>query len=221
MNLAPAQKSTINQVINVFETGKPEGDYARVVRRPDGPKGRVQISYGRCQATESNSLKDLIKHYISLDGWYVREFKTYIDRIGNLHNDNEFFHLLIKAADDVKMCHAQDVFFDKRYFKPAEKWADKNRLRLPLSMLVIFDSFIHSGGILKAISVESPMSDEKQWITQYVQARKQWLATHKKTILHKTIYRMETFEAAINDDNWDILKPINANGVIINAEATA
>ena len=45
------------------------------------------------------------------------------------------------------MRQTQDAFFDKVYFQPAKAWADAHGFTLPLSMLVIFDSFIHSGQI--------------------------------------------------------------------------
>jgi len=46
------------------------------------------------------------------------------------------------------MRQVQDVFFDKRYFQPAMTWADSNGFALPLSALVIYDSFVHSASIL-------------------------------------------------------------------------
>ena len=51
----------------------------------------------------------------------------------------------------------QDDFFDKRYFQPAMAWGEDKGFSLPLSALVIYDSFIHSGSIL--YSLRQPLTD--------------------------------------------------------------
>jgi chitosanase len=93
------------------------------------------------------------------------------------------------------MRKAQDDFFDKRYFQRAMLWADNNGFTLPLSALVIYDSFIHSGSILDLLrkhvseALLAKNCDEKTWISQYVNARQDWLSTASNRILQKTIYR--------------------------------
>ena len=68
------------------------------------------------------------------------------------------------------MQRIQDDFFDKRYFQPAMQWADTNEFTLPLSALVIYDSFIHSGSILDFLRKRFPEvppakgGNEKTWI---------------------------------------------------------
>jgi len=98
--------------------------------------------------------------------------------------------------------------------------AAKNGFSLPLSTLVIYDSFIHSGSILYFLRKRFPEmppakgGDEKTWIRQYVDVRQGWLANHQLTILHATIYRTQCFKGEMARDNWDLSQlPIDANGV--------
>jgi chitosanase len=50
--IQPEIKRKIEKVVNVFETGTPEGRYDLLVVMNDGPGGRPQITYGRSQTTE-------------------------------------------------------------------------------------------------------------------------------------------------------------------------
>ena len=118
------------------------------------------------------------------------------------------------------MRRVQDEFFDRRYFRPAVQWADTNGFALPFSGLVIYDSFIHSGGILDVLRKRFPEvppargGSEKAWITQYVDVRHRWLAHHPKPALQATVYRTRCFTRDIARENWDLSQlPITANGV--------
>jgi hypothetical protein len=120
----------------------------------------------------------------------------------------------------------QDKFFDQVYFQPAQKWADSNGFTLPMSMLVIYDSFIHSGGILSFLRArfsELPPTrggDEKTWILQYVDVRHKWLSTHSKAVLRASSYRTRDLLREIRRGNWDLsLLPIIANGTPVDDNA--
>lgn len=226
MNLNNNQRRICEQVINVFETGSLRGDYSNISIYADGPHGIRQITYGRSQTTEYGNLRELIQMYIAANGTYSAQMMPFLDRIGSdakLVNDLTFRNLLRQAGkNDPVMQVTQDKFFEKRYFKSAMGWADANGFTEALSALVIYDSFIHSGTILWSIRnkfTESPPAQggqERKWITDYVNARNRWLATHPKTILHATTYRMKCFIREINKGNWDLSKPpINANGVMV------
>lgn len=226
MNLTPDQRRVCEQIINAFETGSAEGDYSNISIYADGPHGVKQITYGRAQTTEYGNLRELVEMYVNAQGINSASLAPYLDRIGSdpqLVGDNAFKKLLRDAGkNDPVMRATQDKFFDKRYFRPAMKWADVNGFTLPLSAVVIFDSFIHSGQILWILRNrfnESPPAaggNEKIWITEYVKARQNWLANHKKTILHATVYRMKCFKKEIDRANWNLSqRPINANGVQI------
>ena len=118
------------------------------------------------------------------------------------------------------MQRTQDAFFDKAYFQPAMNWATEHGFIEALSALVIYDSFIHSGGILPFLRRsfrEAPTVEggkEKRWIEQYVDTRHAWLANHSNKILRNTVYRTECFKREIARDNWDLSPlPIDANDV--------
>lgn len=223
MKLTAGQKRIIERVVNVFETGKPDGNYSAIAIFHDGPHDIRQITYGRSQTTEYGNLRELVQRYVAADGIYSEDLEPYAERVGSvpLTDDAKFKDLLRKAGrEDAVMRNTQDTFFDERYFKPAMKWATDHSFELPLSALVIYDSFIHSGRILWVIRQMFPESppglggDEKKWTTQYVNARHRWLGNHPRQIVRKTVYRTQCFKNEIRRDNWKLDKlPIVANGV--------
>ncbi len=95
----------------------------------------------------------------------------------------------------------------------------ENGFALPLSGLVIYDSYIHSGGIPAFLRRRFPASppakggDEKEWIVQYLEVRLSWLANHSRPILQKTIYRVKNMLTAVNAGDWELSRPFIANGI--------
>lgn len=216
-------KRLIERIINVFETGTPEGKYGQLTILADGKDRSRQITYGRSQTTEQGNLAKLIEMYIRNNGIYAEQFSRFIDKICKQPLvDNKTFKDLLRSAarEDEIMRSTQDEFFDLAYYKPAYEFFEKNGFILPVSMLVIYDSFIHSGSIpqlLRKRFGEYPPAkggDEKKWITSYVDVRHQWLKYHTNPILQRTIYRTLCFKDQIAADNWELKKlPIMANGV--------
>lgn len=219
------KKALIQKIVNVFESGSPEGKYDSLVIYADGVNNSHQITYGRSQTTEQSNLLQLIDLYVDNNGKYAADLVPYLDKIGTepLVDDENFKRLLIEAAQKDKiMRDTQDKFFDKFYWEPAVEWAKRNEFKMALSMLVIYDSYIHSGRIpmfLRKRFKEFPPEkggDEKKWINSYVDIRHQWLKYHEKPILRKTIYRTQTFINEIDRNNWNLEKlPIKANGVYV------
>lgn len=222
MNLTLNQRRLIDWIISVFESGSPDGDYSKITIVRDGPGKIRQITYGRWQTTEYGNLKILIRDYANAGGIYSSKFVSYVQKIKvvPLTDDAEFKQLLIKAGkEDPVMRITQDRFFDRVYFQPAKRWAEINGFTLPLSMLVIYDSFIHSGKIRDDIRNKFPERVpvngglEKDWISAYVNARHNWLAHHPNPEVHPTVYRTTCFRREIDRNNWQLsLLPINANG---------
>ncbi|MFN7952715.1 MAG: chitosanase [bacterium] len=223
MNLTDTQRRLIERVVNVFETGTPAGKYDTLVIYADGPHDMRQITYGRSQTTEYGNLLELVEDYVAANGTFSAALAAYADRVGSvpLTDDKAFKDLLRKAGrTDAVMKTVQDRFFDKRYYQPAMTWADTSGFVLPLSALVIYDSFIHSGSIpwfLRARFPESPPAnggDERAWTQAYVDTRHDWLATHSREVLRKTVYRTACFQNEIARGNWGLDQlPISANGV--------
>ncbi|RPI68197.1 MAG: peptidoglycan-binding protein, partial [Ignavibacteriales bacterium] len=158
---------------------------------------------------------------ISMNGKFANNIKPYLTKLGRipLTDDQTFINLLkTSAREDNVMCKCQDDFFELYYFQPAFVWFDGFGFKEPLSLLVIYDSFIHSGSILNFLRQKfgerPPVNggNEKIWIEEYIMARHNWLANHSNQILQKTIYRTNCFKEQIKNNNWSLEKPVNANG---------
>ncbi|MEN3370920.1 MAG: chitosanase [Verrucomicrobiota bacterium] len=224
MTLTPQQKRICERVLNVFETGSADGDYSNISIFNDGPGRIKQVTYGRSQTTEYGNLRELIAMYAAANGQQSNALKPYVAKIGkdSLVGDAAFRQLLKTAGKDPVMQQTQDVFFDRRYFQPAMRWASDQGFVEALSALVIYDSFIHSGsvpGFLRRTFPAAPPVEggsEKKWVEQYVSARQNWLANHSNAILHTTVYRTKCFKAEIARKNWDLSQlPISANGISV------
>lgn len=218
------QKLKITQVINVFETGSKSGKYDSLVVYTDGKNNSRQITFGRSQTTEQGNLKTLLQLYVSKNGKFAENFKPFITDLGKkpLHDNLNFKNLLRKSArEDEIMRTSQDEFFDKLYYQPALHFFEKNQFKEALSLLVIYDSFIHSGSVpafLRERFAENiPLNggNEKKWMQQYVETRHSWLENHSRLILRKTIYRTQCFKNQIKSDNWNLSKEITANGIVV------
>jgi chitosanase len=217
------QKGLIQRIVNVFETGVPEGGYDRLAICDDGPKGARQISFGRSQTAEQGNLARLIEMYVEAGGIFAADFVPYLGRIGvePLVGDERFKALLVHAArTDLLMKTTQDAFFDALYWTPSVEWFERNGFSRALTLLAAYDSYIHSGQVplfLRKRFIEpvpAKGGDEREWTASYVEVRHQWLRYHERPALRKTIYRTQTMLDAIKADNWDLEKlPILANGV--------
>lgn len=228
LNLTTKKKSIIEQTVNVFETGSRWGNYACLAFLPDGPNGIVQITYGRSQTTEFGNLGKLLTEYVARGGKYSNGFEPYLTRVGKnpLSQDTKFISLLkLAGTGDPIMSKVQDDFFEDNYFKPSLNWAETNGFTHPLSLLVIYDSFIHSGSIPKFLRIRFPEKtpknggDEKDWISAYVSERDKWLGSHSNKILRPTVYRMKCMKKQIELGNWDLsVLPIETQGLKITGE---
>ncbi len=126
------------------------------------------------------------------------------------------------------MRNTQDVFFDRRYFQPALNWAQTNGFSRALSVLVIYDSFIHSGGILDLLRSRFPEAvparggNEQSWTSQYVSVRNDWLQNNPRQVVRASAYRTRDLLREIGRNNWDLsILPISANGVQVDARPLA
>jgi chitosanase len=225
-----ATKNIIVSVINCFETGKPQGDYGNISVYSDGKNPRTgggfwQVTYGRSQTTEQGNLKKLLETYIANKGQFAEEIAMYMSFINEPQTDGTAWSnnravqaLLKKMGNDPVMVTTQDAFFDAEYFQPAMTWATENGFSLPLSILVIYDSFVHSGHILDFLRerfTEMPPikgGDEKKWIAQYLEARYKWLKTNKLAALRVSSNRVSILQNQVKQGNWGLENSLIANG---------
>jgi chitosanase len=228
MYLSEKQRSLIERLINVIETGRPEGDYGAISIYADGPHDMRQITYGRAQTTEYGNLRKLVGMYVAAGGTYGASLAPFAEQVGSQPlTESKVFKALLRRAGryDPVMRRIQDQFFEQTYFLPAMRWADDNGFTRPLSALVVYDSYIHSGGILWFLRqrfAENPPArggSEEKWISEYVRVRHDWLAGHERPILRKTVYRTQAFREQISTANWDLaVVPVRMNGMDVYPE---
>lgn len=206
-------KKKIQQVVSVFETSSLKPRYDIIAILPDGPNRIKQITYGKHQTTEFGNLKGLIQKYIAAKGRYSKDFQPYISKIGQLPplaSNQPFINLLRYAGTDEVMHEVQDAFFDQYYWNPALAFFLRNGFTTALSMLVIYDSFIHSGGVPAWLrddfKEKTPAAggDEKAWTKAYLLTRDHWLENHSNKILRNTDYRTDCMLAEVEQENWDL-----------------
>lgn len=217
------QKRSIQAIVNIFETGRPLGDYGQVTLL-SGDSGH--LTYGRSQTTlASGNLFLLMSAYCQDQAAQFGEaLRAFLDRLEDtdlsLDHDSAFRNLLREAGDDPVMRSTQDTFFDRVYWDPAVKSADFIGSETALGTAVVYDSRIHgSWHRMRDRTNESkgPLSDlgEKEWMAHYVQVRRDWLANHSNELLRKTVYRMDALKQLMSTDNWSLELPFNVRGNVI------
>lgn len=213
------KKDKMNSVINAFENSSKERNYTSVFTWNDGPNEKKQITLS-VGFTQAGNLQKVIQDYISNDGKHADELKKYNWSDYSLAYNSRAIQALKEACKDPIMMKSQDKIFDEMYWIPAKRFFDRNGFTENLSMLVIFDSYLHSGSVpswLRDDFKERPPAAggrERVWINDYVNARHNWL-WNKGGQLRTSSYRTRCFKEQIKNENWNLDKPINANGVII------
>jgi chitosanase len=187
------------------------------------------LTYGQSQTTlASGNLHHLIKAYCDHpDSALSNELQPYLSRVAcrdvSLDHDSKFRQLLKQGGDDPVMRAVQHTFFRKSFWEPAAAAARKANITTGLGTAVVYDSFIH--GSWKNMrdrvcaTCPLPVADvpaEQKWIRDYVETRRQWLATHRTIpLLRRTVYRMDTFRKLIADNNWELKLPLLIRGIRI------
>jgi len=223
-------KETIIKILNVFEndSASPNTEYDKIYIYRDGPGNKKQVTLGRGYTECGGALWRVFTEYKELcdDDKVADKLLAYRSKSCKeiLPADKEFLNLIIDTAkEDQLFRDAQDKVYDELYWDKGFGWFEKNGFTLPLSLAVIQDSYLQSGSILdflrKRFDASTPANggDEKEWITQYVDTRHNWLANHSRKVLNNTVYRTNFFKKQIKADNWELNKfPIYPNGVKIN-----
>jgi chitosanase len=218
----------IRRILSVAETGKAEWDASAVYiyaddNRFNPARRQITLSIG---FTESGNLKTVLERYIELGGELSSHLRSFLPGLGSqargsLAGNQAFIDLLKKAGKETKMRQAQTEMFDRLYLNPASVWAETYGFKLPLSVLVIADSFLHSGSMLGFLIAKFPEKkpnaggDEKSWITDYLNVRKNWLANHSNKILNKTVYRANCYLIEASKGNWNLATSLVMNGTTV------
>lgn len=220
--MTKTQTKTAQAIVNVFETGRVLGDYGKVTVLP-GDDGH--LTYGRSQTTlGSGNLALLIRAYCDAGGQFAAELIPHLhafeQRDVSLDENPAVKEILRQAGSDPVMRQVQDTFFDRVYWEPAVTSAGELNLGRALSVAVVYDSHVHGSfrlirdRVIKDVG-QPDDAGEKAWIGAYVATRREWLATHKKTVLHNTVYRMDNFKKLIGQNKWGLELPLTVHGVAI------
>lgn len=203
-------------IVNIFETGKPFGEFAAVAVLNDG----AGISYGISQFTHrSGSLAAVVERYLKLGGNIGRQLLE--NALPNLRRtepvvirayagDERFKKALRSAAITREMRTAQLQIMFERYLKPAIDECDRLGFVLPMSLAVVYDSITHGSYEKIRDRVSVTASAEKAWITEYVRQRDRWLSSIPR--LQTTRYRTRFFLNQIMLGSWELRLPMNVNG---------
>lgn len=221
--LTELQKRAAQAIINIFETGTVAGKYDSVVSVSGDPGG---LTYGAKQTTiNSGNLYLLIKAYTEAqNASFADDLKPFLDGLKNqdqrLNRDVRLHGVLRQAGRDPVMIREQDEFFDRVYWTPALNRAAAIDIETALGVAVVFDSITHGSWALIRDRTTSrfgrPSSiGEKPWVTDYVDVRRNWLATHSVQLLHVTVYRMDAFKKLIQKGNWNLTLPFIVRGLVI------
>ena len=207
-------------IVNIFETGKPFGDYAACAVLNDG----AGISYGIKQFTHrSGSLYEVADLYVESGGVIGRDLledrlsslkKTTKASISAMATDTKLKKALKAAAITSEMRRAQDSVAAQRYITPALEECTRLGFLLPLSFAVVCDSMIHGSWERFRDHLQRQRPDlrgEKEWITEYVRIRDRWLRSVPR--LHNTVYRTEFFLKQIAVGRWHLELPLIVHGV--------
>lgn len=205
-------------IVNCIETGTSFFDYSQITILPDGPNRIRQLTLSVGFTQSSTNLEKVIRLYLDKKGKYSNRFTPYLKRISTdfgLVNDKNFIDALVTSSkNDQLMRDAQDEIFDQVYFGPALKWCEKEGIKTPLGILVVYDSMLQSGQIftfLRNKFVEKTPAhggDEKKWISSYVNVRNNWLSNHSNKAVRNSAYRTRTYIKLIEANNWDLKGPI-------------
>ena len=225
--LTETQRKTAQAIINIFETGRVQGEYGRVTLLP-GDSGH--LTYGRSQTTlASGNLHLLIKAYCDEETASLGpSFRPFLARLADrnlaLDRDLKFRDFLSRAGNDPTMRQVQDKFFDRVYWSPSQTFAQTAGVTTPLGATVVYDSCIHgSWRKIRDLTNERhgkvPAINENVWVTHYVTERRAWLADHSNPLLHKTVYRMDTFQELIRAKNWTLQLPIRVRGMTLDDQS--
>lgn len=209
-------------IVNIFETGRPFGDYAALAVLNDG----AGISYGISQFTHrSGSLLAVVLRYLLMGGSAGRavlEQSLTLLRtatgpaIERAAADPLLRNALRAAAATAEMREAQHHVAYHRFLLPAIRACEGFGFTLPLSLAVIYDSINHGSWEMIRDRVRLPepsvrsVGFEKAWITAYVRARHVWLRSVPR--LRPTTYRTSFFLGQIAIGSWQLNFPLMVHG---------
>ena len=247
-----SEKKAAKALTCLWETGSFVGKAHLLVTLKDS----AGITFGKSQTTEnSGGLSELVfGFYVPMGGALAEAFGPYKEQLysrggdkskksvmtstgesrddfyyeGGLTNNQEFKDLLVKAArEDPIMSKAQDLYFEKFYFKPALWICAEFGLTEALSLAFVYDFCIHSGpgsrfndgAAFDRLSnwnddYESPDVDdeklvERAWTTHMCKKRDAFLRSLRNGYTAYRTTSMLKIMSSVGDREWGLQTPLS------------
>lgn len=201
----------IKNVLCIAEMGTEIIPYHKTEVMNDGPDQRPQVTLSIGFTQLGGNLGKVIAEYKKRGGKFGDALSGYNMQAASTTSSGMFRDLLKKAGlDDPIMAEVQEELFVSLYLDPTFKWAENEGFIMPLSYLVVADSFLHSGSILgflrSQFAEKTPRNGgrEEVWICDYTKARESWLANHSMKLLRNTTYRTKYYNKLIAVGDWDL-----------------
>ena len=94
-------RTLILRVLNVAETGHPDGKPQAVYIYADGKNGRKQVTLGVGFTEDGGNLEKVLNRYIAKKGAFADQLSTHVPNIGKgILAANKNFHQLLKQAGE-------------------------------------------------------------------------------------------------------------------------
>ena len=206
------QKQICNALVNIFEGGRPNGNYG-AVGGLHNDKGH--LSYGRSQVSlKSGNLYVVMSNYCAAPGnQYGKDLEPYLERMRvkdiTLDGEVQLRAILREAGDDPVMRKVQDDYFDRNFYQPAMAHAKAANLSQALSCAIAYDAAIQGGwfpcsqAVNKGLGPVSETVSEEKWVARYLDERK----TYLEGCAPDTVYRPAAFKTLLDSSNWDLKLP--------------
>lgn len=233
-----AWRDVIWAIVNIFESGRPEGDPQAFQNYDDGV-----ISYGKHQATLSSGvLERVLRQYFENSQTPVSqalqaEFGERIQRRDpQLRHNERLRQLLIEAGSEPAMVAAQDAIFERDFYRPAVDYAQQLGLSAPLSLAGLYDTRVQGGLTLLIKETNAALGgsgvgrmgargliDESAWLGAFLAFRaarllrlaEQCDAVGQKTAaeaLRISIFRVEALQALQQAGQWALEGELTIRG---------
>ena len=228
-DLTKEQKRRADQLTSLFENGTIEILYGYIENLDDGrgyTAGRAGFT------TADGDLYMVVQEYTKLKptnklAKYLPTLKKLAERGSDSVRDlTDFKKAWIESANEESFIKTQDFVVDKLYYLPSKKYADKLKLKLPISRAFLYDTIIQHGdggdedsisALLEKTSDEvggSPADgiDEVNWLHNLIQVRRDDLKNpfnkDTKEEWSKSTGRCDVFKQILDDKNFNLQGPV-------------
>jgi chitosanase len=224
-----SQRKTADQIISIFENDTPVIQYAYAENLDDG-RG---ITAGRAGFTSATSdMLEVVKRYSEIVP--NNPLAKYLPRLEELAKNEDgstkgldgLEDAWRECANDAKFRKVQDEVVDEWYYIPATKQAKSLGVKLPLTLLNLYDAIIQHGegddpdGLPSMIKQTTsnvggtPKDgiDEKVWLQEFMRVRRDVLQNphnqETKEEWSESIGRVDTLEDLYNKNKFYLELPI-------------